>query len=155
MVEYARHVLGLSSANSSEFDPDTPDPVIDIMPEQRSITDKGGTMRLGTYPCRLMEGSSARRAYADTLIVERHRHRFEVNNAYREALEDVGLLASGVSPDGKLVEIMETVEHPFMVGVQFHPEFRSRPNRSHPLFQEFIAAAKVTLREGAQPALPL
>ena len=155
VVEYARHVLGLKSANSSEFDPDTPDPVIDIMPEQRSITDKGGTMRLGTYPCRLMEGSSAQRAYADTLIVERHRHRFEVNNAYREALEDVGLLASGVSPDGKLVEIMETVEHPFMVGVQFHPEFRSRPNRSHPLFQEFIAAAKVTLREGAQPALPL
>ncbi len=155
VVEYARHVLGLRSANSSEFDPDTPDPVIDIMPEQRSITDKGGTMRLGTYPCRLMEGSSAQRAYADTLIVERHRHRFEVNNAYREALEDVGLLASGVSPDGKLVEIMETVEHPFMVGVQFHPEFRSRPNRSHPLFQEFIAAAKVTLREGAQPALPL
>ena len=155
VVEYARHVLGLGSANSSEFDPDTPDPVIDIMPEQRSITDKGGTMRLGTYPCRLMEGSSAQRAYADTLIVERHRHRFEVNNAYREAMEDMGLLASGVSPDGKLVEIMETVEHPFMVGVQFHPEFRSRPNRSHPLFQEFIAAAKVTLREGAQPALPL
>ena len=155
VVEYARHVLGLKSANSSEFDPDTPYPVIDIMPEQRSVTDKGGTMRLGTYPCRLMEGSSAQRAYSDTLIVERHRHRFEVNNAYREALEDVGLLASGVSPDGKLVEIMETVEHPFMVGVQFHPEFRSRPNRSHPLFQEFIAAAKVTLREGAQPALPL
>ena len=155
VVEYARHVLGLRSANSSEFDPDTPDPVIDIMPEQRSVTDKGGTMRLGTYPCRLMEGSSAQRAYADTLIVERHRHRFEVNNAYREAMEDMGLLASGVSPDGKLVEIMETVEHPFMVGVQFHPEFRSRPNRSHPLFQEFIAAAKVTLREGAQPALPL
>lgn len=155
VVEYARHVLGLKAANSSEFDPDTPDPVIDIMPEQRSVTDKGGTMRLGTYPCRLMEGSSAQRAYADTFITERHRHRFEVNNAYREALEDVGLLASGVSPDGKLVEIMETVEHPFMVGVQFHPEFRSRPNRSHPLFQEFIAAAKVTLREGAQPALPL
>ena len=155
VVEYARHVLGLESANSSEFDPDTPDPVIDIMPEQRSITDKGGTMRLGTYPCDLLKDSLAHRAYGQTSILERHRHRFEVNNAYREALESKGLMATGVSPNGKLVEIMETVEHPFMLGVQFHPELRSRPNRPHPLFQGFIAAAKATLREGAQPALPL
>ena len=155
VVEYARHVLELESANSSEIDPDTPDPVIDIMPEQRSVTDKGGTMRLGAYPCHLVDGSLAQRAYAQTLVLERHRHRFEINNSYREALENMGLLASGVSPDGKLIEITEVVGHPFMVGVQFHPELLSRPNRSHPLFQEFIAAAKVTLREGAQPALPL
>ncbi len=155
VVEYARHVLGLESANSSEFDPDTPDPVIDIMPEQRSVTDKGGTMRLGAYPCQLLDGSLAQRAYAQTRVLERHRHRFEINNAYREALENMGLRASGVSPDGKLVEITEIEGHPFMVGVQFHPELLSRPNRSHPLFQKFIAAAKVTLREGAQPALPL
>ncbi|MCE2463561.1 MAG: gamma-glutamyl-gamma-aminobutyrate hydrolase family protein [Dehalococcoidia bacterium] len=125
------------------------------MPEQRSITDKGGTMRLGTYPCDLLKGSLAHRAYGQTSILERHRHRFEVNNAYREALESKGLMATGVSPNGELVEIMETVEHPFMLGVQFHPELRSRPNRPHPLFQGFIAAAKATLREGAQPALPL
>ena len=155
VVEYARHVLGLKSANSSEFDPDTPYPVIDIMPEQRSVTDKGGTMRLGAYPCHLLDGSLAQRTYAQTLVLERHRHRFEINNAYREALENMGLLASGVSPDGKLVEITEVAGHPFMLGVQFHPELLSRPNRSHPLFQGFIAAAKVTLREGAQPALPL
>ena len=155
VVEYARNVLGLDSANSSEIDPNTAYPVIDIMPEQRSITDKGGTMRLGAYPCRLLEGSLVHKAYAQDLVYERHRHRFEINNAYREDLENMGLLAGGVSPDGKLVEIAEVVGHPFMVGVQFHPELISRPNRAHPLFQEFIAAAKVTLREGSQPPLPL
>ena len=155
VVEYARNVLGLEGANSSEIDPDTPYPVIDIMPEQRSVTDKGGTMRLGNYPCQLLEGSIAHGAYREPLIHERHRHRFEVNNAYRESLESEGLLAGGVSPDGKLVEITEVSGHPFMVGVQFHPEFLSRPNRPHPLFEEFVAAAKVTLREGAQPPLPL
>ena len=155
VVEYARNVLGLDSANSSEIDPDTPYPVIDIMPEQRAITDKGGTMRLGAYPCRLLEGSLAHKAYAQTLIQERHRHRFELNNAYREDLENMGLLAGGASPDGNLVEIVEVAGHPFMVGVQFHPEFLSRPNRPHPLFREFVNAAKVTLREGAQPPLPL
>ena len=155
VVEFSRNVLGLDSANSSEIDPDTAYPVIDIMPEQRSVTDKGGTMRLGVYPCRLLEGSLTQRAYAETMVYERHRHRFEINNRFREELENMGLLASGTSPDGKLVEITELAGHPFMVGVQFHPEFLSRPNRPHPLFREFVAAAKVTLREGAQPALPL
>ena len=155
VVEYARNVLGLDSANSSEIDPDTPYPVIDIMPEQRAITDKGGTMRLGAYPCRLLEGSLAHKAYAQTMVQERHRHRFELNNAYRDDLENMGLLAGGSSPDGNLVEIVEVAGHPFMMGVQFHPEFLSRPNRPHPLFREFVDAAKVTLREGAQPPLPL
>ena len=155
VIEYARHVLGLESANSSEMAPDTPHPVIDIMPDQRSVTDKGGTMRLGTYPCKLMEGSLAHKAYKKSMAYERHRHRFEVNNSYREDLENMGLLAGGVSPDAKLVEITEVLGHPFMLGVQFHPELQSRPNRPHPLFWEFIAASKVTLREGAQPALPI
>ena len=155
VIEYSRNLLGLESANSSEMAPDTPYPVIDLMPKQREVTDKGGTMRLGVYPCRLLEGSLAQRAYATNLVYERHRHRFELNNAYRESLENVGLLAGGVSPDGDLVEITEVAGHPFMVGVQFHPEFLSRPNRPHPLFRDFIAAAKVTLREGAQPPLPL
>ena len=155
VVEYARNVLGLESANSSEIDPDTAYPVIDILPEQRAITDKGGTMRLGAYPCRLLEGRLAHKAYAQNLVQERHRHRFEINNAFREDLENVGLLTGGVSPDGNLVEIVEVAGHPFMMGVQFHPEFLSRPNRPHPLFREFVGAAKVTLREGAQPPLPL
>ena len=155
VVEHARDVMGLERANSSELDPDTPDPIIDIMPEQRDVVDKGGTMRLGSYPCRMLEGTLAHKAYAEDTVYERHRHRFELNNAYREALENTGLLAGGVSPDGKLVEIVELQGHPFMVGVQFHPEFRSRPDHPHPLFREFISAAKATLREGAQPALPL
>ena len=155
VVEYARNVMGLNGAHSSEFDQNTPYPVIDVMPDQRSITDKGGTMRLGVYPCRLSEGSIAQKAYAENNIDERHRHRYEVNNSYREGLESLGLLAGGQSPDGDLVEITEVVGHPFMVGVQFHPEFLSRPNRPHPLFREFVASAKVTLREGAQPQLPL
>lgn len=146
VVEYSRNVLGLEKANSSEIDPDTPYPVIDILPEQRSVTDKGGTMRLGAYPCHSLDGSIARKAYGQAVVDERHRHRFELNNTYREALENGGLLASGVSPDGKLVEIMELEGHPFMLGVQFHPEFLSRPNRPHPLFREFIATAKITLR---------
>ncbi len=155
VVEYSRNVLGISDANSSEVDASTPNPVIDILPEQRSVTEKGGTMRLGAYPCRSMEGSITRRAYGVELFHERHRHRFEVNNAYRESLENHGLLAGGVSPDGKLVEIVEAANHPFMVGVQFHPEFLSRPNRPHPLFREFIAAAKTTFREGSQVPLRL
>ena len=155
VVEHARNVLGLENANSSELDPDTPHPIIDIMPEQRDVVDMGGTMRLGSYPCRMLEGTLAHKAYAEDTVYERHRHRFELNNAYREALENTGLLAGGVSPDGKLVEIVELQDHPFMVGVQFHPEFRSRPDQPHPLFKEFINAAKATLREGAQPAFPL
>ena len=155
VVEYARNVLGMEGANSSEIQPDTPYPVIDILPEQRKVTQKGGTMRLGEYPCRPLRGSKAHRAYGRDEVLERHRHRFELNNTYREALETKGLLAGGVSPDGNLVEITEVVDHPFMMGVQFHPEFLSRPNRPHPLFRDLVAAAKVTLREGAQPPLPI
>ena len=155
VVEYARTVLGLRGADSSEMDSGCEDPVVDIMPEQRSITDKGGTMRLGAYPCHLVEGTLARRAYGVPTVSERHRHRFELNNAYREPLANSGLLASGLSPDGRLVEVSEVVDHPFMVGVQFHPEFLSRPNRPHPLVREFLSAAMETLREGDQPSLPL
>ena len=153
VAEYARNVLNLEEAHSSEFDGETPFPVIHIMPDQLSISKKGGTMRLGTYPCQMVEGSKAYRAYGTSLVIERHRHRFEINNAFRESLETAGLLASGLSPDGKLVEICEVVDHPFMVGVQFHPEFLSRPNRPHPLFRDFVAVAKATFREGAQPPL--
>ena len=153
VAEYARGVLGWEGANSTEFDPDTPYPVIDIMPEQKSVTDKGGTMRLGHYPCCLVPGSRAYKAYGVPEVEERHRHRFEVNNRYREPLKEAGLTASGLSPDGRLVEIAEVEGHPFMLGVQFHPEFLSRPDRPHPLFRDFMGAAKHTLREGAQPSL--
>lgn len=155
VIEHARGLLGKPTANSTEFDPDTPHPVIDLMPDQREITDKGGTMRLGNYPCELVPGTKAQRAYGQTSIVERHRHRFEFNNAYREPLHEVGLLASGLSPDGRLVEVIEQIEHPFMVAVQFHPEFRSRPQNPHPLFCDFIEAATEVLREGSQHALPI
>jgi CTP synthase len=155
VVEWARNVLGLAGANSSEIDPHTPHPVIDIMPEQRSITDLGGTMRLGGFPCLPLENTITMKAYQKPLITERHRHRFELNNAYREALENSDLVAGGVSPDGRLVEAMEARGSPFMVGVQFHPEFQSRPNRPHPLFRAFIDAAKETIREGGQRPLPL
>ncbi len=155
VIEWARNILGLAEANSSELDPDTPNPVIDIMPEQRSVTAKGGTMRLGGYPCVPQEGTLTMAAYGTGLVTERHRHRFELNNAYREALESSGLIIGGLSPDGKLVETGEVKGHPFMLGVQYHPEFRSRPNRAHPLFLGFIGAAKQTIREGAQRPLPL
>ena len=155
VVEAARDLLHKTEANSTEFDPDTADPVIDIMPDQRDVTDKGGTMRLGTYPCDLVEGSLAAKAFGVGRISERHRHRFEVNNEYREQLESVGLWPTGLSPDGRLVEIMEMVGTKFMVGVQFHPEFQSRPYAPHPLFREFVGAANETLREGGQHVLPL
>ncbi len=153
VIEYARNVLGLAGANSTEIDPSTPHPVIDIMPDQRDV-EMGGTMRLGLWPCKLTSGSIVAQAYGQDIIQERHRHRFEVNNAYREALAESGLIASGVSPDGRLVEIMEIDGHPFFVGVQFHPEFRSRPNRPHPLFKSFVGAALANLPEGAQRVLP-
>ena len=155
IVAWARDVLGLPRANSSELDPDTPDPVIHIMPEQRSVTDMGGTMRLGKYPCRPVANTRTSAAYQQTEVMERHRHRFEVNNAYREDLEESGLIVGGLSPDGHLVETSEVRHHPFMVGVQFHPEFQSRPNRPHPLFSDFMGVAKDTLREGSQRPLPL
>ena len=138
VIEFAREVLKYNRANSSEFDRSTPAPVIDLMPEQHDISDKGGTMRLGLYPCQLKTGTIAHQAYQTDQVDERHRHRFELNNNYRPELEAAGLVCSGVSPDNKLVEIVEVKDHPFMVGTQFHPEFLSRPNRAHPLFSAFI-----------------
>lgn len=141
VTEFARNVLKLEGANSSEFEPDVKYPVIDIMPEQKGVANKGGTMRLGKYPCKLEKGTKAMEAYATELISERHRHRYEFNNEYRDIVSQAGLKISGMSPDGKLVEIVELTNHPWFVGVQFHPEFKSRPNRAHPLFREFIKAA--------------
>ena len=155
VIDWARHVLGLEGANSSELDPETPHPVIHIMPEQEAVTDMGGTMRLGGYPCRPQKNTWTFSAYRDEEIEERHRHRFEVNNRYRECLEESGMVMGGLSPDGKLVETAEVAEHPFMVGVQFHPEFQSRPNRPHPLFREFISQALGVIREGSQRPLPI
>ena len=143
VIEFARNVLGLSQANSTEFG-ETPDPVIDIMEEQKNIDQKGGTMRLGLYPCKLSEDSECRRIYGDELIYERHRHRWEFNNAYRKAVTEGGMRIAGLSPDEKLVEIVELPEHPWFVGVQFHPEFKSRPNKPHKLFADFIKAALLT-----------
>ncbi len=143
-VEFARNVCGLKKANTTEVDQKTPHPVIAILPEQEQFTKQlryGGTMRLGAYPCALKKGSVAERAYGERLIMERHRHRYELNNAYREEFEKRGMIASGTSPDGRLVEIVEIPKHPFFVGVQFHPEFLSRPLRPHPLFRAFVKAA--------------
>jgi CTP synthase len=140
VIEFTRHVLGDEEANSTEFDRATPHPVIDLMPDQRDIADMGGTMRLGLYPCVLQPHSIAKRAYQEKNIEERHRHRFEFNNAYREILQSAGMQFSGISPDGRLVEIAELADHPFMLGTQFHPEFLSRPNRPHPLFMTFLEA---------------
>jgi CTP synthase len=141
VVEIARHMAGLEGANSSEFDEATPYPVIDLLPDQHGVADMGGTMRLGLDPARLLKGSLAERAYGDGLVFERHRHRYEVNNRYRRRLEDAGLVVSGTSPDGRLVEIIELRDHPWFVASQFHPEFRSRPIRPHPLFRDFVGAA--------------
>ena len=153
VIDWARDVAGLKRANSSELDPDCAHPVIDIMNGQIGVTDLGGTMRLGQYPCIPQGGTRAAGAYAAPQVMERHRHRYEVNNNYREKLEASGMMMSGLSPDGKLVEAAEIPDHPFMVGVQFHPEFRSRPNRPHPLFHALIGQAQRTIREGRQ--LPL
>jgi len=141
IIEAARHAVGSEEPNSTEFDARTKYPVIDLMPEQRSIVDKGGTMRLGLYPCQMVPGTRAAEAYEAEIVDERHRHRFEVNNAYRDLLEDAGLVFSGLSPDGRLVEIVELRDHPYMLGSQFHPEFKSRPTRPHPLFSSFVKAA--------------
>lgn len=141
VVEFARHVLGLEGANSSEINPTTGYPVIDLLPEQKDIEDLGGTMRLGLYPCKIATGSLAESCYADELVYERHRHRYEFNNAYRDAMEQKGLRISGTSPDGRLVEMIEIPDHPWFLAVQFHPEFTSRPNRPQALFREFVKAA--------------
>ncbi len=155
-IAFARHVLGQESgANSTEFDPETPHPVIDYMPDQVDVTDKGGTMRLGGYPCVLKPGTRAAAAYNTGTIMERHRHRFEFNNAYRKQLEEAGFVISGESPDHRLVEIIELRDHPWFVASQFHPEFLSRPDRPHPLVSALIHAAALTFREGDQRPLPL
>ncbi len=140
-IELARHALGNDEANSTEFDRHTEHPIISLMADQADLTDMGGTMRLGTYPCYLQPNTKAAKAYGQEAVDERHRHRWEFNNSYRELLQEHGLVFSGLSPDGRLVEIAEMKEHPFMVGSQFHPEFKSRPNRPHPLFKAFVAAA--------------
>ncbi|MCX7921159.1 MAG: CTP synthase [Clostridia bacterium] len=141
VVEYARNVAGLTAAHSAEFDNLTKYSVIDLMPEQRDIDEKGGTMRLGLYPCKIKENTRAYEIYDDELIYERHRHRYEFSNEFRDTLTEKGLVLSGVSPSETLVEIVEIPEHPWFVGVQFHPEFKSRPNRPHPLFRDFIRAS--------------
>lgn len=141
VVEFARNVVGYEGANSSEFNSDTDYPVIDLMPEQKDIEDLGGTMRLGLYPCKIASGTLSKEVYQEEIIYERHRHRYEFNNEYRNELEERGMIMAGLSPDEKLVEIIELADHPWFIGVQFHPEFKSRPNRPHPLFVGFIKAA--------------
>jgi CTP synthase len=141
VAEFARHVAGMDGANSSEFDPETPFPVIDLLPEQKEVADMGGTMRLGADPVRLHEGTRARELYGEAVVYERHRHRYEVNNHLRKRLESAGLIVSGTTPDERLVEIIELSDHPFFVASQFHPEFKSRPERPAPLFREFVGAA--------------
>ena len=154
VIEFARYALDSTKANSAEFDPATPYPVIDLLPEQKRVKNKGGTMRLGNYPCQLVPGSRAAKAYRQSLVYERHRHRFEFNNKFRSQLQEAGMIYSGLSPDGNLVEVCELANHPWMVSCQFHPEFGSRPSRPHPLFRDLIGVAKDVLREGAQPPLP-
>ncbi|MEX1140732.1 MAG: CTP synthase [Thermoleophilaceae bacterium] len=147
VAEFARHVVGMDGANSTEFDPETPFPVVDLLPEQKEVRDMGGTMRLGADPVKLHEGTRAREAYDEAVIYERHRHRYEVNNHLRRRLEGAGLVCSGTSPDDRLVEIVELPDHPFFVASQFHPEFKSRPLRPQPLFREFVGAALRRSRE--------
>ncbi|MCD6390614.1 MAG: CTP synthase [Dehalococcoidia bacterium] len=155
VIEFGRHVFHTDRVNSTEFDASSTYPVIDLLPEQHGIEQKGGTMRLGTYPCHLMAGTIAARAYGREVVYERHRHRYEFNNKFRQPLKEAGLIPSGLSPDGKLVEVVELQGHSWMLACQFHPEFKSRPDSPHPLFVGFIGAAKETLIEGAQTSLPL
>ena len=155
-VEFARNVLGIADANSTEFDELTHEPIIDLMPDQKKITHKGGTMRLGRYICRIKPGTKAHEAYGVDTVLERHRHRLEINNKYRPALEKAGMVMCGVSPDDLLVEMIEIKDHPWFVGTQFHPEFQSRPQRAHPLFRDFIKASLEYQRrvEGLAPGVP-
>jgi CTP synthase len=141
VIETARDLAGMPEAHSAEFVPDTPDPVIALLPGQAELDQKGATMRLGAYECRLLAGSLAEKTYGSSQVSERHRHRYEVNNAYRERLEAAGLVISGTSPDGDLVEIVERPEHPWFLAVQFHPEFQSAPVAPHPVFAGFVEAA--------------
>jgi CTP synthase len=151
-IDFARNVLGLGGANSSEFDSATPHPVIDLMDSQREVTDLGGTMRLGAYVAELEPGSRVAEAYGKTVVSERHRHRYEFNPRYRSQFEDSDLVLSGTSPDNRLVEFIELEGHPFWVGTQAHPEFKSRPTDPHPLFREFVGAA-LKRAEGRAPHL--
>jgi CTP synthase len=148
VAEFARHVAGMDGANSTEFDPETPFPVVDLLPEQKEVSDMGGTMRLGADPVKLHDDTRAREIFGEAVIYKRHRHRFEVNNQLRRRLEDEGLVCGGTSPDERLVEIIELPDHPFFVASQFHPEFNSRPTNPEPLFREFVGAA--SRRAGAQ-----
>ena len=141
VIEFARHEAKLAKAHTEEVAPDSPDAVIHILPEQRDISDKGATMRLGEFRCQIVAGTLAEKLYGANYVYERHRHRFEVNNDYREQLARLGMICSGLSPDYRLVEIIEIPDHPFFIATQFHPEFKSRPNRAHPLFKGLIAAA--------------
>jgi CTP synthase len=154
VAEFARHVAGMDGANSTEFDPETPYPVIDLLPEQKEVRDMGGTMRLGADPVKLHDATRAREIYAEAVIYERHRHRYEVNNHLRKRLEQAGMIFSGTSPDDRLVEVIELPEHPFFVASQYHPEFKSRPLRPQPLFREFVGAALERARERAPEVEP-
>jgi CTP synthase len=152
VAEFARHVAGMDGANSTEFDPETPYPVVDLLPEQKEVSDMGGTMRLGADPVKLHDGTKAREIFGEAVIYKRHRHRYEVNNQLRRRLEDEGLVCGGTSPDERLVEIVELPDHPFYVASQFHPEFNSRPNRPEPLFRDFVgAAAQLAATRGEGP----
>ncbi|MDQ4048807.1 MAG: CTP synthase, partial [Actinomycetota bacterium] len=154
VADFARHVAGMDGANSTEFDPETPFPVVDLLPEQKELRDMGGTMRLGADPVKLHDGTRAREAYGEAVIYERHRHRYEVNNHLRRRLESAGLVCSGTSPDERLVELVELRDHPFFVASQFHPEFKSRPLRPQPLFREFVGAALRRAQERPPEAEP-
>ena len=154
VADFARHVAGMDGANSSEFDPETPYPVVDLLPEQKEVADMGGTMRLGADPVKLHADTRAREIYGEAVIYERHRHRYEVNNFLRRRLEAAGLVVSGTTPDERLVEVIELPDHPFFVASQFHPEFKSRPERPAPLFREFVGAAQRYMRERRPHELP-
>jgi CTP synthase len=152
--EFARHAAGMEGANSTEFDPETPYPVIDLLPEQKEVRDMGGTMRLGADPVKLHDDTRAREIYGEAVIYERHRHRYEVNNHLRKRLEQAGMIFSGTSPDDRLVEVIELNDHPFFVASQYHPEFKSRPLRPQPLFREFVGAALERARAQAPDVEP-
>jgi CTP synthase len=151
VCEFARGVAGMDGANSTECDPETPFPVIDLLPEQKEIADLGGTMRLGADPIKLNQDTRAREIYGEAVAYERHRHRYEVNNMLRKRIESAGLTMSGTSPDGRLVEVVEITDHPFYVASQYHPEFKSRPDRPAPLFREFVYAALARARGVERP----
>jgi CTP synthase len=154
VIEFARHVAGMEGANSAEFDPETPFPVVDLLPEQKEVSDMGGTMRLGADPVKLHDDTRARETFGEAVIYKRHRHRYEVNNMLRRRLEDEGLVASGTSPDERLVEVIELPDHPFFVASQFHPEFNSRPTRPEPLFRDFVGAAARLSRQRGEAGPP-